>query len=311
VNEMFRARTPAGSLVVKRLGRPGSAEWLAYQADVLDALLESGFPVRPWLRSRDGAGTVCVQDDQWQVAPYVASRPFIPGDPTDVAQAAGCLDRLHQLSDLLPAQLIATSPASPIQDAEPWLRATEADIADLERTLAEIGPADADPRTHIDTYRRVWERARQELAADAYDALPQRLTHGEYVSSNVLYGVRDAGAAGGLITVIDWDAVQVRPRICDVARGALFFARRARGGIEVFPDLVPAFIEAATVSAPLSDAETAALIPFLELYFLPSVGYLRMLADHDPTMLAWYVGWSSAGAARVRELLTPILGVPA
>lgn len=296
VNEMFRVRTGDELLVVKRLGRLGSPEWLAYQADVLDALHEHGFPVRPWLRSVEGHGTTRIGDDQWQVARFAESRPFVPGDADDVASAAACLDRLHQLTDLLPAD----SPRAPIQDAEPWLCATEADMVSLADTVHEVAPADA--QGYVATYREVWTRARAELPAADYLALPRRITHGEYVSSNVLYG------DDGVLAVIDWDAVQLRPRVSDVARGALFFARRARGGIEVFEDLVPAFLRRATESAPLSDAESAALIPFLECYFLPSPAYLRQLAEHDPAMLTWYLGWSCAGAARVRPLLTPILG---
>jgi Ser/Thr protein kinase RdoA (MazF antagonist) len=296
VNEMFRVRTSDEELVVKRLGRLGSAEWLNYQADVLDTLSEHGFPVRPWLRSLDGHGTTRIGDDQWQVARFAESRPFVPGDAADVTSAAACLDHLHQLTDLVPAD----SPRAPIQDAEPWLCATEADMAELADTVHQVAPADAGG--YVATYRDIWTRAQAELSGQDYLALPRRITHGEYVSSNVLYG------QDGVLAVIDWDAVQVRPRVSDVARGALFFARRARGGIEVFDELVPVFLRRATESAPLSDAEFAALIPFLECYFLPSPGYLRMLAEHEPDMLTWYLGWSSAGAARVRPLLTPILG---
>ncbi len=297
VNGMYRAHTGSGPVVVKRLGRPGSVPWLDYQARTLDALRDNGFPVPAGIRARDGRATVPAEGYQWQVCRYVESRPFVPGDEVDVDAAAACLDALHALAPRLPAD----SPPSPIQDVEPWLRAGEADLAELDRTVREVAPDRAADLYR--SYRTAWEQATAELPATDYFALPRAGTHGEFVSSNVLYAER------GVAAVVDWDAVQVRPRVSDVARGALFFARRARGGIEIFEPLVPRFIEGATRSAPLSSAELAAVIPFLQLYFLPACDYLRTLAGHDRSMLDWYLGWTASGAVRVRSLLAPILAV--
>ncbi|MDF3290298.1 phosphotransferase enzyme family protein [Streptomyces silvisoli] len=297
VNGTFRARTAIGDVVVKRLGRPGTPEWLDYQAGAIDALHSHGFPVEPLMRSVDGRGTAIAEGQQWQVSRFVESRPFQPGSEADADAAASCLDALHELSP----RTAEDPPASPVQDVEPWLWAEDADMAELVRTVGEVAPHAAPEICR--TYQAVWADAREDLSAEEYFALPRRITHGEFVSSNVLFD------GGGVACVVDWDAVQIRPRVSDVARGSLFFARRARGAIEVYQDLVPRFIEGATKSAAMIPAEIAAVIPFLELYFLPSCSYLRALAEHDRLMLDWYLGWSSSSAARVRPLLTPILAV--
>ncbi|MFI7110337.1 phosphotransferase enzyme family protein [Nonomuraea sp. NPDC050227] len=294
-NGVFRAQTTHGPVIIKRLGRPGTIEWLEFQADTLQALHECGFPAQPLLRCPDGRRTVLAHDEQWQVTPFIAGRPFTPGSEADVDVAAACLSRLHGLSALAPEP----SPTSPIRDAEAWLHLDETDLSEVAATIQELAPHT--PSEVFDKYRAAWQRARQTLSLEGYQALPHRLTHGEYVGSNLLYGSDD------VICIVDWDGLQVRPRLADLARASLFFPRRVRGGIEVIESLVPRFLRVATQSEPLLDNERDAIIPFLELYFVPIPAFLRMIAERNPTMLDWYLGWSSAAAGRVRQILTRLL----
>ncbi|MEK8173305.1 hypothetical protein NKH77_43670 [Streptomyces sp. M19] len=62
-------------------------------------------------------------------------------------------------------------------------------------------------------------------------------------------------------------------------------------------------LAAATAHQPLTAAERAALIPVLELNFVPAPDYLRQVAKHAPGILEWYLGWRAEGATEVRGIL--------
>jgi Ser/Thr protein kinase RdoA (MazF antagonist) len=291
-NDIFRVSSGRGRLIVKRLGRPGSPVWHDFQAEVLDRLAAQGYPAPGLLSTPDGRKTVSWAGSVWHVSPWVNGREFAAGNAADVVAAAVCLDRLHALAAGLPS----TSPAAPVAEVTPWLAGDEGDLASMLALVAELRPG----APEREVYRRAWQRARPALSG--WDGLPRTVTHGEFIGSNVLYDRR-----GSVACVLDWDAVECGPRVRDLARGCLFFARRARGGIDVFSELVWVFLREATRTVALTEAERVAIVPFLELFFVPTKGYLTVMAQERPDMIDWYLGWSAHGAGRVRDILGPIL----
>jgi Ser/Thr protein kinase RdoA (MazF antagonist) len=300
VNLVFRAVTDQGTALVKRLGRPAEPGWLAFQAAVLSALCDRGFPVQPLWPARDGETTVTAGEQLWQVRPYAQGRAFRAGDAHDVEAAARALAQLHRapVEALVPAGVSAGA-VSPTDDLVLWLWDDGAAHAALEELVRRIAPATLADAV-LPHYREAFTRARRQLGPAAYQSLGRVLTHGEFVGSNLLLGDRD------VCSVMDWDAVQVRPRVYDLARACLFMARKARGSIQLHEDLSELFLRTATSDAPLSEAERDALIPILELYFVPSPAYLSVMAELAPADVPWYLDWSAKGAAQVRGLLSPV-----
>ncbi|MGH8794762.1 MAG: phosphotransferase [Stackebrandtia sp.] len=294
-NQVYRADVDGGSVVVKRLARPGSASWRAFQARTMVRLRDQGFPVAPPVTATSGLPAAEAGGFWWQVLPFDPGRAFRSGDAPDVAAAADCLDRLHgfgDVDDVEPA-------ASPVRDVESWLTADETELDRLTEMIDDVAPNTPDDVRK--RYAATYERARSSLDMNAYRELPRGLSHGEFIGSNLLF--QDDGVS----CVLDWDALDVRPRVADLARACLFIARRERGKFDVHADLARAFLRDATASRGLGDDEAAAVVPYLELFFLPSRTHLSVIMRHNPEIVRWYLGWSAAGADSVRAVMTPIV----
>lgn len=297
VNSLWRLRCPESTFVLKRLGRAADARWLAFQDAATARADAHGLPVQLPVPASDGSTTVTHGGGQWQLRRYVEGRLFTDGSAADVAQAARCLDILHAV----PYDDLPSDAPSPTQDLEHWLATTdEARVADVWDVPGVDVPTRLRESAHS-AYLAAYRRARTELDGPTYRSLPMALTHGEFMGSNLVHDAED----GTLRCVLDWDAVDVRPRVYDLARAALFLARKRRGGLAAHPRLATEVLLGATTRRPAGPQELAAVVPVLELYFVPTPRYVSQLADHSPDTLEWYLRWAAEGAATVRSTLGP------
>ncbi|MDJ1130763.1 phosphotransferase enzyme family protein [Streptomyces iconiensis] len=298
VNQVWYVETPGGPGALKRLGRDVTPEWLAFERAALPRLTAAGIPVAAPLLTVEGATSARTGGSVWQLRPWREGRPFDSARPQDLERAGAFLSALHRI----PVDGLPAGGHSATQNLEFWLT-TERPLQAALDEVDEIAAPHVTPavRKHAQrAYSAVLHRARAEL--DGYQDLPAVLTHGEVAGSNLLYS-----ASGALTCVLDWDALQLRSRVYDVARAVLFLPRRARGSFQVLPERARAVLTASTAHEPLGPGELRALLPVLELNFVPSPGYLRQVARHAPGILDWYLGWRAEGATTVRGVLSEVV----
>ncbi|MEU8825710.1 phosphotransferase [Streptomyces sp. NPDC048636] len=298
VNKIWRVDSPHGQYALKRLGRDVAPPWLAFESAVLPRLTAAGIPVAPPLPTATGTSSAVHEGSVWQLRPWRKGRPFDSARPGDIEQAGAFLSALHRI----PVEGLPADGHSSTQNLEFWLATERPPDAVLDE-VEEIAAPHVSAAVRTDARRAfsaVLDLARTELAG--YDGLPEVLTHGEIGGSNLLYA-----DSGELVCVLDWDALQLRPRVYDVARALLFLPRRARGGCQILPDRARAVLAASTAHQPLSPYELEALVPLLELNFIPSPDYLRQVTRHAPGFLEWYLGWRAEGATSVRGVLSDIV----
>ncbi|MFF5858530.1 phosphotransferase enzyme family protein [Streptomyces sp. NPDC012751] len=290
LNEVWRFTSEDGHYTLKRLGRPGAASWLAFQDAAVIRAAAHGVPVEPLLHTLDGLPHASVDGVLWQLRRYVGGRHCTDGSAEDLRAAAELIAAVHAV----PVEGLPEPGANPIQDMEFWLGADASALDALGALVSEAaGPAVWDETA--DAYRGAYRRARAELDLAAYQALPATLTHGELAGSNLVFD-----DDGTLISLLDWDGVDIRPRVYDLARALLFLARTGRSSFRVHHGLGVDLLLRAAGGHPLRPAELRAVVPILELYFVPTPHYVQQLAASSPATLRWYLGWAADGARAVR-----------
>ncbi|MFI9504911.1 aminoglycoside phosphotransferase family protein [Nocardia sp. NPDC052566] len=297
MNGVWRFRTDDGRFVLKRLGLPASARWLDFQLAATEAAARAEIPAARTIPSIRGIHTESTTIGQCQLRRYRDGRSFTAGSTADITQAAQMLRSLHRV----PVAGLAQVPC-PSANLESWLAPAENALQDLEKVLAEVVPADLADRALHD-YGSALDRATHRLGAVGYATWPVVLTHGEISGSNLVFD-----AEGMLAAVLDWDAIQLRPRVYDLALAALFLGRTKRGSLNNDPAVARFFLDQATIGNPLSGKEIDALSAVLELYFVPTADRLARYAHGASKDVERYVGWSAEGARRSRELLAAIIG---
>jgi len=299
VNTLYRFKADGNTYILKRLGRAVAAGWLAFQSQAVERVHERGVPVTPFVPSVRGENTVCHAGSAWQLTPYRPGRPFVDGRADELTRVARCVSLVHSV----PVDGLDIAAANPIRDVETWLDSGRDELARLSAAARVAGVAEADLASLAREFERTLDRALGELDAATYAALPRTLTHGELTGSNILVDP----ATQEVVALLDWDGVAVRPRAYDLARGALFLARQRRDGFAVHDELVVSFLRTGSQPTPLATEEIDAIIPILELFLLPTAGYVSDLARHAPASLDWFLRWSAEGAGHVRSVMVPAL----
>jgi Ser/Thr protein kinase RdoA (MazF antagonist) len=296
-NTLWRVHSDRGAFVLKALGQPGTEAWLAFQLAAGELAADAGIPLTQPVKTASGSTTVHTFGQQWQLRPYQEGQAFAAEVRGHLEQAAGALRTLHRL----PTAALPGAPPSPSDETSFWLGAGEEEWAELDRQLARVLTPPERTAT-LSVYRDVHSRALAELDGCGYDTLPAVLTHGEVAGSNLVFD-----EAGRLCAVLDWDAVQLRPRVYDLGKAALFLGRLARGSLDLAPGRATAVVLDSVLGQPLEACEIEALTPLMELYFVPTPERLRQMLRTSSQHVEWYVGWTADGARRTRGLLAPVL----
>ena len=302
VNTVWRVTAPNGQYALKRLGRDISPQWLAFEQAALPRLSAAGIPLAAPVPTARGHNSAVHDGSMWQLRPWRQGRAFDAASPGDIEQAGAFLSALHRV----PVGRLPADGHSSTRNVEFWL-ATERPAHAAMDEVDEIAAPHVSAAVRADArraYAAVLGRARAELTG--YGALPEVLTHGEIAGSNLLYS-----DSGELTCVLDWDALQLRPRVYDVARALLFLSRQARGSFRIHAARARTVLDASTAHQPLTPDEVGCLIPVLELNFVPSPGYLRQVARRAPGILEWYLRWRAEGAVTVRGILSDLVATTA
>ncbi|MFB7472576.1 phosphotransferase [Kitasatospora sp. NPDC056184] len=218
MNGNWRLDSAEGSFALKRImdvPLPLARRNLA----VLAKLADDGLPVGRTRLSATGDAVIEVAGRGYCLIPWMEGS-HLPGTALSTEQAADLgvlLGRIHQslngeqMAGLLPpgpeqVTVSVTTPAEAHQEADRFL----ALIAGLEsRTVF-----DAEAASALVERKVLLEKYGHERPADEVTVGPVGWTHGDVQHRNVLW--RD----GGIVGVIDWDRIRVRPFGEEVARTA-------------------------------------------------------------------------------------------
>lgn len=294
VNASWMVEGGPARYVLKHVWGPPPSGCLDFQEKAIDHLVARNFPIQPLLPTADGQKTVRHDDGYWQLRPFAEGRPYELGRETDLDSALDAMRLLHQT----PAADGENLP-SPNPDLDDWLRMPEATLRATTNELSRL--TDRARATHLSTlYDEIRGEALARLSWATYATLPRRLIHGDLHGTNLFFN------GDRLTCIVDWDAMGVRARVLDIAKAAFFLTRRMRGEFRLIPSATMRFLNRYGLPA-LRPEEFGAMIPILQLSFLPTLRYLRLMRTRAPSRLAWYLEWSAAGAASVRPELGPVL----
>jgi Ser/Thr protein kinase RdoA (MazF antagonist) len=228
-------RTEQARVVVKvfAAGRPA---WIAGRtAGVIEAVRAAG--VRHPRLHADAAGNDVHSYDGHQllVMDFAPGRTFYelgrPPDQAELARLVGQAARIHACQ------------ARPQQVPDSWA------IANLIPLAGQVGDL-------LDTWqRRLVNDAISALAAASFWSLPVTLIHADLTAGNVLLG------PGGELTILDFALANRWPRLQELAVIAASLMHGSPSPLPVRLDAV-AWLYSATVPAPLTPEETAALPAF-------------------------------------------------
>lgn len=297
-NTTWRLMTERGCFALKQRPAVPDAQWLSFQQDVFAHLLQNRFPIEPLVPTNSGVTTFVHDGSSWQLRAFVEGRVFDLGRSSDRAEALRVLASLHKVTRF------TTSPTAPHSDVRTWIVASRDALDECLQTLSQCVGA-----SNTNRWRAFFETTLADALPDIriaeYDALPRTLTHGEFQGNNLILGRHR------MASVIDWDSLQVRPRVYDLAVGTLFLARRRRGSFEIDPSAVEECIGTYRRDVGLTGLELRVLVPIVQLYFLPTSSFLRLVVSRPKEFrerfFSWYLPWCAGGVEAARDQLGPIV----
>ncbi|MBH8605776.1 MULTISPECIES: phosphotransferase enzyme family protein [unclassified Thermoactinomyces] len=293
-NRVWLITSSSGDYVLRKCVRNNDREWLLHLEKLTDMLLRYEFPVAPILKSRQCDRTIYHAGYHWQLRPYVKGRFFQLGQDTDMVEAIRIILDLHNIKNL------PSGPPNPNIGIEYWLE--HPDVCLKETEIELLNCCNKEQVTQLSSkYADILEDSLSLLSFDLYQTLPYVLTHGDFHGTNLIF------SQNRIISVLDLDTIEVRPRIYDLAIAAFFLTRKKRGSFAIDPRRTKTFLQTYSAHNNLSLLELQVIIPILQLHFLPTGRYLRLMYTETPELLNWYLDWSLNAAVSVKRLLTSVI----
>ncbi|MCH5586063.1 phosphotransferase [Shimazuella sp. AN120528] len=293
-NRCWLIRSNSGLFVLRKCVRNRNREWLQYLERLTESLLVLGFPVAPLIESRQRDQTVYYADDYWQLRPYIEGRFYQLGRNEDIFEALATLLNLHQI-DKFP-----NGPTNPNIGVERWIESPEQGLKETEIALFRCAN-----RKHVEKLIKLFsatlEDALMTLSSDRFQSLPFVLTHGDFHGTNLIFNQNK------LISVLDWDTVEIRPRIYDIALAAFLLTRKRRGSFEINPSYTKKFLEIYSTHSRLTREEWSVIVPLLQLHYIPTKRYLDLMRIYAPNLLNWYLKWSVDAIISIKHQLNPVI----
>jgi homoserine kinase type II len=274
VNETAFAETSLGKYVIRRNQRRLGRASLSLRHRLMAWLQARGFPVPRLIRSRDGDTVVEVQDRLYEVTVFVEGDDFNIERKNQVRNAGTILASYHRAVREFPLKSNDQPPRYRPDTMRGLIeRLYERDImGDLTATLSWYD-------------RRIFDLC-AALPAEAYNALPHVMIHGDVHRDNFLF------RGDMVVALLDFDQVTNDASIIDLVDGLVAFATApspegwSPWGLYDGPldlDLARLFLRGYTETLPLKTAERVALPPILETLWLQgNIRRVLLTPEGDP-----------------------------
>lgn len=187
--------------------------------------------------------------------------------------------QLHKISDF--PEIIP----NPNCELKLWITQTSTRLRMLESALSECMD-----KGRVATLMRIYdeelEMAVTYLTKERYERLPHTLTHGDIHANNLLYNNT------GITMILDYDTIDYRPRVYDLAVATYLLTRVKRGTFQLDMRRSLTFVNAYSTESYLNEDERKAIAPLLQLHYIPTAHYLQLMKKESPHLLSWYLDWS-------------------
>ncbi|WP_455410014.1 hypothetical protein [Streptomyces hiroshimensis] len=228
----------------------------------------------------------------------VVIRLYVPGAPSDDAR-----QHIAQVVDVLAGLAARADGVEAGEDlvgdyASPWVSGTE-----RERALAApllTGEWQGLARAMDD---HLGELRHSAVRLTRPDGLV--VHHGDLHGRNLISG------SSRPLTLIDWDEAGFSRRPADAGKALWLSCRLGRGDFVLDPQALRRFLVHlhARLGTPYASAVDLARLG--ALWFLPRHGHVTLLAQRDPGLGPWYLGWVSRFWARYPQNLEVLAGTAA
>ncbi|MDF2668989.1 MAG: aminoglycoside phosphotransferase [Paenibacillus sp.] len=297
-NRNYLVRCDQEKLIMRMRNKKYSSElWIAYEEQYLYYLKEQGVPVPAPLPNRRGELHTSLEDQVYQLTPFMEGDAFQPENRMQVAGAGTFLAKLHNaLADFVPT----------VDKQLPRYDDPSVMLALLERYMEENKHQSEQPEwEQLVRIRSYVCEMLLHVPDSFYTVLPKVVIHGDYHPANAAF--RETA----ICALFDFDWISLQPRIRDVVDGIIYFSGVRPGGIDgtdIFSltqscsfewrrigDFVKAYNK--SVDQPLQQEEAYA-IPYLisarlinsrvqALAKIPASRHLEMLTAGMASPLAW------------------------
>lgn len=193
-------------------------------------------PLAPPILTVDGYHTIYFENEAWQLMPYLSGTPY-SFKLNEMKKSAQLLGKLHT------ASLINNIDKNWISKK---LIEIESELPELEKWSFSLALLIKKQLSWLKQFNSV--------------PLPFTATHGDFHGLNLLF------EEGEINAVLDFDNVDLRPRLFDVAHAVLMFCRTGRGSYEIRPIWVQKFLE-----------QYGTLLTHDELELLPAMMFLSKI----------------------------------
>lgn len=276
--------------VLRQCVRNNELPWLQYLEVLTNELIQRGYPIQRIIASLSGKQTIQKYGHFWQLRQFVEGRLHQMGCDTDEQEVIRNMIQLHSMKKL------PQGPKNPNCQLYNWIYQSERCLKETEDALMYC-TNNKRRQQLLTVYEKELQIALETLTPEIYEQLPVSLTHGDFHANNLLYNETN------LIMVLDFDTVDFRPRVYDVAVATYLLTRIKRGSFELDMKRTVKFIKNYSLQCKLSEQEIRSMTPLIQLLYLPTARYLNMLRKESPHLLDWYLDWSLDALVSARKQL--------
>jgi len=266
----WKVTTSTGDYFLRLRGvRTSSEPRLQFDHGLREHLVARGIPTASAVRTKGGARWLRREGRVFELYPFVAGRPFCPGNVEEIGNAAVALGRFHEAArDYEVPQGESESIGQYTTLGFSTETSHRMDDPAMQRlnlaSVRELAVTSEDERVMDWCLGRVGQ-LEQDYGEAVYERLFGWVIHGDYTPANLLFS--DEGEVVGVFD-LDWALPGTRCR--DIAEGMFFFGAEPRGvdsgdiwSLTAAPDLsrdrCAAFLKAYHGALPLSAEELDAI----------------------------------------------------
>ncbi|GAA3406911.1 phosphotransferase enzyme family protein [Paenibacillus hodogayensis] len=218
-NRNYLMRRKEEKRILRMRNKKYSTEpWIAYEEQYLYYLQQRGIPVPAPFPNRRGELHTSIEDQVYQLAPYMDGDAFQPEIREQVAGAGSFLAKLHNaLAEFAPT----------VEKRLPRYDDPAVMLAQLDRYMEEH--KQQAPKSEWEQLVRIRSHASEillQVPDSTYHALPKVVIHGDYHPANTAF------KENGVCALFDFDWISLQPRVRDVADGIIYFSGVRPGGID-------------------------------------------------------------------------------
>jgi len=287
-NEIWKLDSEDSSYVLKLSRLKVDLDWFKFQRRILDMWKAAGIPVSAPIKTESNSCFTLYDDCVFQLLEFAEGDRYELNNLEMLKQVAELVAKLHGAIDINQLPIEDRSRKSSFNDLEKWLYDPISNFIDLKKYLGDYSQrTNYDVNSYINKIEESIEFLEKNFSYKQYIELPSVLTHGELHHTNILFN------DSRISRLIDYDSIQFRPRIYDIARSSLFLSRKKRGDFFVNENYLSKFLEIYTQDNKLLNEEFEAISKILLYYFIPTAEYLKNMEESD--QLDWYIPWTQKG----------------